>query len=233
MAKINKEQQLWLVKHFYTRLKERITDTSILESIMEQIKNGVDNNKVDFYSEDSIMIKEKKGIEYFRLTIEDSTIEFEQTKWEGRSTVNTKIEFDGPTTTVTEAEHNRITTNNLITSFERNVKIKKYQNDELCYEREFTSRTTSNETSNYANDKETFINKDKQAVRKSTSIAENEDSMYKTDVEYYQTDSFDAPPFDTSKQTHTVYMYGMSQTTKEEFDEFMKNYNQSHTLKKA
>ena len=42
MAKINKQEQLWLVKHFYTRLKERITDTSILESIMEQIKNDIE-----------------------------------------------------------------------------------------------------------------------------------------------------------------------------------------------
>ena len=57
--------------------------------------------------------------------------------------------------------------------------------------------------------------------------------MYKTDVEYYKTDSFDAPPFDTSKQTHTVYMYGMSNTTKEEYDAFIAEYDKSYTYKKA
>lgn len=231
-SKKKEKENLETVQYFYRLLTSRITNKDILEYIMEQIKYGADNNTIAFHSENEIIVREKNFNETFRLTIGDSTIETEEVKWKGRATVTKKIEFDGAITTVTEAEHNRITTDNTITSFERVVKVKKYQDDELIYEREFLSRTSSNETSNYANDKETFINKNN-AVRKITSIAENEDSMYKTDVEYYKTDNFDAPPFDTSKQTHTVYMYGMNSATKDEFDEFMKNYNKSYTYKKA
>lgn len=231
-SKKKEKENLETVQYFYRLLTSRITNKDILEYIMEQIKYGADNNTIAFHNENEIIVREKNFNETFRLTIGDSTIETEEVKWKGRATITKKIEFDGPITTVTEAEHNRITTDNTITSFERVVKVKKYQDDELIYEREFLSRTSSNETSNYANDKETFINKNN-AVRKITSIAENEDSMYKTDVEYYKTDGFDAPPFDTSKQTHTVYMYGMSSTTKEEFDAFMTEYNKSYTYKKA
>ena len=221
-----------LVQYFYHLLKSKLKNQPILEDIMSELKYGADKNQIVSHTDSSILIKNKKGNEQFYLVVGDYTIEYELIKWEGRCTETKTIEFDGDIITVTSTEHNRVTTDGQYSTFEKIKKIETYDNDELSYKREIHSSTSAQGISNYATDSETFINKDKVAVERRITISEDDESEYSTSINYLKSSYYDVAPFDTSKQTKSVYMYGMGYCTQEEYEEFIKNFNESHTLKK-
>lgn len=232
-SKKKEKENLETVQYFYRLLSSRIANKDILEYIMEQLKYGADNNTIAMHTENEIIIREKNFNESFHLIVKDASIETEEVKWQGRSTVTKKIEFDNDIITVTSTEHNRIVTGDVYSTFERVTTIETYKDNELCHKRVVESSTSANGTANYATDTETYIKADKSAVQRHISVCEDEDDVHSTHIVYRKTNSYDAPPFDTSKQTHTVYMYGMSNTTKEEYDAFIAEYDKSYTYKKA
>lgn len=232
-SKRKQKDNLETVQYFYHLLSSRITNKDILEYIMEQLKYGADNNTIVLHNENEILIKDAYKEEGFHLIVKDAFIETEETKWEGRSTITKKVEFDNDLITVTSSEHNRIVSGNVYSTFERTTTVETYKDNELCYKRVVVSSTSAEGTANYATDTETYIKKDRSAVQRHISICEDEDDVHSTHILYSKTNSYDAPPFDTSKQTHTVYMYGMSNTTKEVFDQFIAEYDKSYTFKKA
>ena len=227
------KENLETVQYFYRLLSSRIENKDILEYIMEQIKYGADNNTIAMHNEKEIIITAKHMTESFRLLVSDSSIETEEVKWNGRATITKKIEFDNDLVTVTSTEHNRITTDDVFSTFERITTIETYKDNDLAYKRVVESSTSAHGTANYATDTETYIKKDRSAVQRHISICEDEEDVHSTHIVYRKTNFYDAPPFDTSKQTHTVYMYGMGNATKEEYDAFIAEYDKSFTYKKA
>lgn len=232
-SKKKQKENLETVQYFYHLLSSRIPNRDILEYIMEQLKYGADNYTIEFHNENEIIIRSVSFKECFHLIVGDSTIETEEIKWEGRSTVTKKIEFDNDIVTVTSTEHDRITTDDVYSTFERTTTIETYKNSELCHKRIVKSSTSAHGDDNYATDTETFIKEDKSAVQRRITICEDDDNINRTHIAYSKTDFYDAPPFDTSKQTHTLYMYGMGPATYEEYNQFIEEFNKSHTLKKA
>ena len=232
-SKKKQKENLQTVQYFYRLLQSRITNKDLLEYFMDQINYGCENNSICSYSENEILIRYKNDPEYFHLIIKDASIYSEEIKWEGRSTVTKNIEFDNDVITVTSTEHNRITKDDVYCTFEKTKKIETYENGELCHKRVIVSSTSAEGISNYATDTETYIKKDRSAVERYISICEDDEDVHSTQIRYSKTNFYDVPPFDTSKQTHSVYMYGMSSATKEEYDQFVSEYDKTYTYKKA
>ena len=228
------KENLETVQYFYELLRARIANKDILEYMMEQIKNGADNDRIKLHNDNEIIIRDDNFKNFFfRLHVGESTIDIEEIKWEGRATVTKKIEFDGEKVIVTSIEHDRITKDDVYSRFERKKTIETYSNNELCHKRVIVSSTSAEGMSNYATDTETYILPDRSAVERHISISEDETSPESTHIRYSKTNFYDVPPYDTSKQTHTVYIYGMGTATQEEFEEYKELVTKRHTLKKA
>lgn len=230
-----KKNDLNQIKILYKILEEKISNKDILDYILGKIYLAAEDNNIKYINETGVFILDKKTNDTFLVSIEEKQIRTEYTCWNNRHVEKKLISFEEDKIVLNEFETDKIVSSNEkeLLSIERRQSTKVYRENQLSYKHTFESSTSlkSEDYDSYSKEVETHIDETKKAVEKTTTVGDFE-SFYKTETTYAKTDFLDTPPFNSRFQNKGIYIYGMSTCTKEEYDEFINNLNNSYDIKK-
>lgn len=216
-----------------TYLNEKLTNQELYDYIIEKISEATTEKEMKLeFTKNSIKITEKKNNDKFQITFEPSIIDFskittEYECWNNSHKEQKKISFEQDRTKVKEIEATvYVTETEQINSIQKRVKEKEYLSNQLIYSHKFESETSIDISKNRCGSTEEiiYILPNKSAVKMICTTGE-EDYFGQEGINYYKTEYCDEPNFNTREQNKGIYGYGMSNSTNEEFQEFITLWN--------
>lgn len=213
------------LKKLISNLDESLQNTSILQDILERIRQAEQEDNLSQINDCGITISDKKNRYMYDLNIYDKEIKIEYTSLDNNYQERTTISFDNDTIIVTEK---KVTTISSIhcgpIGIATKTKTSTYKDNNLIQIREFHSSTTSSIENQLCSSSlvEIFINSNHQAVKREIATCENE-GAHKSGIIYHKTDSFDTPTFYNPE--NRSYKTSFTISSEDEFNEFIKSLN--------
>ena len=229
--------------NIFTKKKKSESIDNILNIINIGLKNNelydyitnkyrnITSSKCSYYDFfNGITIFDKESCDsftiYFSPSIENYTsISTRYTCWEGARTELKNILYMENTICVREINLTKYSdTNNLLDSIKKESSKRIYKDNQLIFMQQFESATYIDERdfSSYSKEEITHITPEKKAVQKITCVGDIK-SFHPTGTEYFITNYYDEPPFNTREENNILYQTGMKKCTEEEYQEFIKN----------
>lgn len=230
MFSFKKKDNLKKVKKLTSILEDKLSNTPLLQKILERIYQAEKNNGINQISDFSISISDKENQEMYYLTINPNKIKIDLNTWDNHYQESTTISFDDNIVIVTVKK---------ITSFasfyvgpigvDKKVKISTYKDNQLVHVKESHSSITTSLENQLGSTTftETFIDSNHRAFKREIATCEN-DGIHKSGVAFYKTDFFDAPTFYNPEIRS--YKNKFKKSYEDEFNTFMKAINSERII---
>lgn len=240
------KKELDTIRRIYDKLDDFLDNRELFNIINNNLVNPLSKGYyIAFCGDNEVCLRSKKSKEdMFHLLVTPDlknieTIAMKIISYDGRFEEEIIAQFsnnkDDDRIIVTNKVIEKIVQGkkNKVISIKNRSTIKSYIKKELRYDYEYETETCFRLSQNYSKSSlsEIYIDKDKNAVKRSVTIAEDDFHEDPATITYSESNQYDAPPFN-DRYTSRWYSYGMSISTKEKFDEFVNGQNNIVTLKK-
>lgn len=239
-------KELDTVRRIYDKLDDFLDNRELINVINNHLVNPLSNGYyISFCTDNEVCLKSKKSkVDMFHLLVRPDlknieTIAIKIISYDGRYEEEIIAQFsndkDDDRIIVTKKVIEKIVQGkkNKVISIKNMSSIKSYVEKKLRYDYKYETETCFILSQNYSKSSlsEIYIDKDTNAVKRSATIAEDDFHEDPATITYWESNNYDAPPFD-DRYIGRMYYYGMSISTKEKFDEFVNSQNNIVTLKK-
>lgn len=214
-------------------IKEQLKNNELRDYILDNLCNFISNKDAIYIGKKSneINIKLKKSTDIFLLGLYPDIdnfdrIEIECSHWDRKSIEKKIIHYEDNIINVEELVLDKCVyaNDNELAEISQKRKIRKYQDDILIYQYDYSSSICNKIDSlrNSASESEMYI-KGFEAVKKENIVKQEDAFGLNNGTVYSATDYFDAPYFDSSKNDKRVYVYAMHGISENEYNQFLQN----------
>lgn len=231
-------EDLKVVDNLYSELDDKINNRELFNVIEANLHNPIEKGYyIEYASTSEVSLKSRRSnADMFHILITPNVyniqaIAIKHVYFDGRAEDEIVAQFnrDEKRVIVTKKEIGKTIDpkKSEVVEITNKTTINSYIDDLLRYTYEYKIGTTFRLKNNYSDAtlEETFIGVNGSAVKRSAHITEDDFFKDPATITYYETDNYDAPPFENRYQGGT-YIVGMNVTTKEVFDAFVSNNNQ-------
>lgn len=232
------------VKKILEKLEDDISNNELYNIFFKYLGSYLKDKKyyVDFASDNEVIIKKKRSKDMFHLVITPSlyrinSMGIEIVDKNGLYLENISVQFrdEGKQIVVTKTEIEKKVQGNKseVASISNKTNIKNYIDKKLRYEYNYSTETCFRLSQNYscATLSETFVDLNKNAVRRLARISEDEYYDSPAEIIYYEASDFVLPPFN-DRYSSSYSFNDMNISTEQKFNDFVYGNNNIISLRR-
>lgn len=214
-------------------IKDQLKNNELRDYILDNLCNFIYNKNAIYVGQNGneLNIRLKKSTDTFLLGFYPDiynfdTIEIECSHWDRKLIEKKVIHYEDNVISIEELVLDKCVScdNNELAEISQKRKIRKYQDDILIYQYDYSSSICNKIDSrrNSTSESETYIS-GCQAVKKENIVKQADAFGLNNGTIYSATNYFDVPYFDSTKNNKRVYVYAMHGISENEYNQFLQN----------